>query len=198
MPSVAPPGFAEDAPPASSVRPAEDDVQPGAFFPLEALATLHTSATTEEIADHIASRLRSSGIAGDDDRAARLSGLECLHCRLRACGRAFRSRVVRLLHAIEQGEIIGMTSEMTLAEILVKPIEKERRISSTVTTKSSRLDRMFEVLPVRRDVLCPLPAFGQSATSVKLPDAIHLAICACAGLQLLRDATIDVSMRRKE
>jgi len=80
-----------------------------------------------------------------------------------------------IFHAIEQGDIVGVTSEITLAEILVKPIE------SGAEDMASGYDHMivpgpnFEVLPVKRDVLIAAAGIRARRSSVKLPDAIHLA-----------------------
>lgn len=80
-----------------------------------------------------------------------------------------------IIHAVEEGEIVAVTSEMTLAEILVKPIERgavdladgyERMIVSA---------RGFEVLPVRRSILIEAARLRAQRISIKLPDAIHVA-----------------------
>ena len=80
-----------------------------------------------------------------------------------------------ILDAVEGGEILGATSEITLAEVLVRPVERG------ATDLASAYDRMivsgpnFEVLPVRRDVLIRAAEIRASRTSVKLPDAVHIA-----------------------
>jgi predicted nucleic acid-binding protein len=80
-----------------------------------------------------------------------------------------------ILDAIEGGEIRGGTSEITLAELLVKPIERG------ATDLASAYDTMivsgpgFEVLPVRRDILVSAAGIRATRPSVKLPDALHLA-----------------------
>lgn len=80
-----------------------------------------------------------------------------------------------ILDAVEGGEIMGVTSEITLAEILVKPLER------SATDLASAYDRMivsgpnFEVLPVRRDILAAAAGIRAGRQSVRLPDAIHVA-----------------------
>jgi predicted nucleic acid-binding protein len=80
-----------------------------------------------------------------------------------------------ILRAMEDGEIAGVTSEITLAEILVKPLEKgaadlaagyEEMIISTAT---------LEVLPVSREILVSAAGVRARRGSIKLPDAIHIA-----------------------
>lgn len=67
-----------------------------------------------------------------------------------------------------------VTSELALAELLVKPIALQRhdliRIYDNWTTSNSYL----EVVPVVRDVLSDAAALRASDRSLKLPDAIHL------------------------
>lgn len=80
-----------------------------------------------------------------------------------------------IFHAIEDGQIIGATSEMTLAEILVKPIELQ------ATELAAGYEQMivsapgFEVLPVRRDILVSAAVIRANQRSIRLPDAIHIA-----------------------
>lgn len=80
-----------------------------------------------------------------------------------------------ILEAVEGGEIIGATSEITLAEVLVKPVERN------AADLASAYDRMivpgpgFEVLPVGRDVLVAAAGIRAGRQSVRLPDAIHIA-----------------------
>lgn len=80
-----------------------------------------------------------------------------------------------IIEAIEQGEIAGATSEITLAELLVKPIE------NGAVDLASAYERMivsgpgFEVLSVKRDVLVAAANIRAKRTAVRLPDAIHIA-----------------------
>lgn len=80
-----------------------------------------------------------------------------------------------IFHAIEDGEISGATSEMTLAEVLVKPIETSA--SDLVAAYQEMISSVagFEVLPVRRDILVSAAGLRARQPSLKLPDAIHVA-----------------------
>ena len=80
-----------------------------------------------------------------------------------------------IFDAVESGKILAGTSEITLAEVLVKPIEigatdlvdgYERMMVSSAS---------FEVLPVRRDILVNAAALRARRSSVRLPDAVHIA-----------------------
>jgi predicted nucleic acid-binding protein len=81
----------------------------------------------------------------------------------------------RVLTAIDDGEFVGVTSELTLAEILVRPLREHAYdlaqhyqdiISSSVT---------FVVPAVDRAVLIEAAFLRVAQSSLRLPDAIHVA-----------------------
>ena len=80
-----------------------------------------------------------------------------------------------IIRAIESGDIAAGTSEITLAEVLVKPFEVG------ATDLADGYERMmvsgsnFEVLPVRRDILVGAASLRARRTSIRLPDAVHIA-----------------------
>lgn len=100
---------------------------------------------------------------------------------------AYESRTARadhawwILNAIEDEEIVGVTSELTLAEVLVKPIEEGDddmvRRYKEIVTQSPELD----VLPVDREILIEAAVMRTMRKSLKLPDAIHVASARRAG-----------------
>jgi predicted nucleic acid-binding protein len=80
-----------------------------------------------------------------------------------------------IFHAIEQGEIVGATSELTLAELLVKPIENGADGLASAYDEMIVPGPTFDVLPVRRDVLVAAAGIRARRSAVRLPDAVHLA-----------------------
>jgi predicted nucleic acid-binding protein len=80
-----------------------------------------------------------------------------------------------IIQAIEDGEIIGATSEMTLAEILVKPLEMENTELAAGYEDMISATPGFEVLPVRRDILVDAAGLRAQRSSIRLPDAVHIA-----------------------
>jgi predicted nucleic acid-binding protein len=80
-----------------------------------------------------------------------------------------------LIRAIENGEIIAATSEITLAEILVKPFERGQTDLADGYEKMISSGSHFEVLPVRRDILMGAAGLRARRTSIRLPDAVHIA-----------------------
>lgn len=84
------------------------------------------------------------------------------------------------LRAIEAEEIIGVTSEITLAEILVKPLEAEATTVIEAYTDMITPTAGFEVLEVGRALLISAAALRAARRSIRLPDAIHLATALAA------------------
>ena len=86
-----------------------------------------------------------------------------------------------LLDAIEGGELLGVTSELTLAEILVRPIEEEDsdliRSYQDVVSPADCL----EVPAVTRQILLEAATLRSMRRSLRLPDAIHVASARLKG-----------------
>lgn len=80
-----------------------------------------------------------------------------------------------IFHAIEDGEISGATSEMTLAEILVKPIQASANDLVTAYREMIVSTPGFDVLPVHRAILVGAAELRAHRPALKLPDAIHVA-----------------------
>lgn len=115
----------------------------------------------------------------------------------------------RVFQAFRDGRLVGVTSELTLAEILVRP--KREGDVALVRTYLDLLvfSRLITLLPVSRDVLVESAEYravaGQSDVEAPdrrnfLPDAIHVvtAIQAGCGTFLARDGRIrlPVEIRR--
>ncbi len=88
-----------------------------------------------------------------------------------------------LLHAVDTGDILAITSELTLAEVLVKPLqagnnELARRFSTTVA--ESRLT----LRPVSRTILYR-SAETRALHGGRLADAIHVATAEEAGCRYI-------------
>lgn len=94
----------------------------------------------------------------------------------------FRAVLTSLFDTLDRHELAAITSELTLAEVLVKPffdrsIERERAYLQTLQPSAS-----LQMVPVSRDVLITAARL-RAETNMKLPDAIHAAtaqISACS------------------
>lgn len=80
-----------------------------------------------------------------------------------------------ILDAVERGEIVGGTSEITLAEVLVKPLDVGAIDLAKGYQEMISNGSKFEVVSVRRDILIEAARFRSRRRSLKLPDAVHLA-----------------------
>lgn len=92
----------------------------------------------------------------------------------------FRPALTVLFEALDRHELAAITSELTLAEALVKPfldrsIERERAYLQILQPSAS-----LQMLPVSRDVLIA-SARLRAETNMKLPDAIHAATALITG-----------------
>ena len=83
-------------------------------------------------------------------------------------------QIDELLARIESGNVKAMTSELTLAEVLVKPFTDDNVALINVYEALFAGGTQLEVLPVSRTVLRQA-ALHRAATRNKLPDAIHIA-----------------------
>lgn len=80
-----------------------------------------------------------------------------------------------LVEEIDEGELEAVTSELTLAECLVKPIaEKDEPLIRAYLTLLAADSEFVRVSGVSRSVLLEAARI-RAGTGVKLPDAIHIA-----------------------
>ena len=89
-----------------------------------------------------------------------------------------------LFEAVERGDARAVTSEITLAEVLVHPLragdaEREAAFSRSVRTRGGLV-----VAPVSRAVLVEAARL-RATTRMKLPDAIHAATARLSGCTVL-------------
>jgi predicted nucleic acid-binding protein len=71
-----------------------------------------------------------------------------------------------------------MTSEFTLSELLVKPLEMRRDVLVQVYDNWTITNDYLEVVPVTREVLRGAAELRSRDKTLKLPDAIHLSTAA--------------------
>lgn len=86
----------------------------------------------------------------------------------------FRSELTRLFEQIQSGTLTGITSELTLAELLVKPCRDQDLAQQARYKKAIANRKHFFIMPVLRDLLIEA-AEVRVQTQLKLPDAIHAA-----------------------
>ncbi len=90
-----------------------------------------------------------------------------------------------LLAAIAEGVQPAVTSELTLAEVLVHPFrdgdsDRERSFMRTIRTHGG-----LTTVPVTRTILVEASQLRAAAPTLKLPDAIHAATARLHGCEVL-------------
>jgi predicted nucleic acid-binding protein len=89
-----------------------------------------------------------------------------------------------IIQAVEDGKIAAVTSEITIAEVLVKPIQMGDRGFVEAYQEMIAPSPNLAVVAVRRDILVGAAQLRAQRSSIRLPDAIHIATalassCAC-------------------
>jgi predicted nucleic acid-binding protein len=87
---------------------------------------------------------------------------------------AFRPILTTLFNALDRGELTAVTSELTLAEVLVKPLLDRHAERQAAYLQVLRPSTSLQVVPVSRDILLAAARLRADA-NLKLPDAIHAA-----------------------
>lgn len=86
----------------------------------------------------------------------------------------------RILIALERGECEAVTSELSLAECLVKPLELGRKEIAEIYLDFLRDRPSLVIVPVSREVLIEAASL-RGLSGIKLPDAIHAATALQGG-----------------
>jgi predicted nucleic acid-binding protein len=86
----------------------------------------------------------------------------------------FRAELTLLFEQMQTGALMGVTSELTLAELLVKPCRDQDETQQARYKKAISNRKNFFIVPVLRDLLIDAAAV-RASTQLKLPDAIHAA-----------------------
>ena len=87
---------------------------------------------------------------------------------------AFAQELATLFQAIDQGQLTAVTSELSLSEVLVKPIQNGNMAQQDIYKQALSSTSTLRVVPVQRDVLIEAATL-RAAVNLKLPDAIHAA-----------------------
>jgi len=87
---------------------------------------------------------------------------------------AFIQELTVLLQSIDQGNQIAITSELSLAEVLVKPLQEQNQARQDAYKRAVVNRKNVFVIPVLRELLIDA-AQVRADTGLKLPDAIHVA-----------------------
>ena len=92
----------------------------------------------------------------------------------------YRPALEPLIGAITEGSILGITSELTIAEVLVKPIADKRPDAVVIYKQLLANGEPFSLIPISVTIL-ELSATLRGTYPVKLADAIHVATAVDQG-----------------
>jgi len=88
----------------------------------------------------------------------------------------------RFIDALETGQLTGISSHLTLAECLIKPMRESNEQAIEAVLQFLENQEHVELLPVSRNILVKAAEI-RAVSGTKLPDAIHLASAVAAGCQ---------------
>ncbi|MBI1868755.1 MAG: type II toxin-antitoxin system VapC family toxin [Methylocystis sp.] len=80
-----------------------------------------------------------------------------------------------LLKIIDKNEVVGVISELILAELLVKPLKEKDQELADIYAELLDAPKGLETHPVSRDILIEAARQRAIHNTTKLPDAIHIA-----------------------
>ncbi len=95
---------------------------------------------------------------------------------------AFANALDEFFGSIDAGELRAFTSELTLAEVLVRPLMDGNLEIQAAYQQALQSSEEFEVVPVSRDVLMEAARL-RAVANLRLPDAIHGATAILSGCQ---------------
>lgn len=103
----------------------------------------------------------------------------------------FRAVLTRLFEALDRGELTAVTSELTLAEVLVKPLLDQHAERQAAYLQALQPSTSLQLIPVSREVLIAAARL-RAEGNLKLPDAIHAATAQLSGCSqfLTNDARV--------
>ena len=87
-----------------------------------------------------------------------------------------------LFDALDSGQFQAVTSELTLAETLVKPIMDNDRVRQAAYEQAIQSVRSLHVVPVNRRILIQAAEI-RASSGLRLPDAIHAATSRLASCE---------------
>jgi predicted nucleic acid-binding protein len=96
----------------------------------------------------------------------------------------FEEEINSLFSAVDRGKVEAITSELTLAEALVKPFREGNERYQQIYREALQDRASFHLVSVTRPLLVE-SARLRASTGLRLPDAIHLATAREAGCSTL-------------
>ncbi len=83
--------------------------------------------------------------------------------------------ITELFALIDRREVFAVTSELTLAEVLVKPLRDKNVALAQTYQQLLQASHAFDIIPITRPIILDAAQRRASDATLKLPDAIHVA-----------------------
>jgi len=97
---------------------------------------------------------------------------------------SYAEPIKRLLQAMDEAAIVGVTSELPLAEGLAKPKQQANKDLEEAYLRFLKPSSAPRVVPVSRTILVAAAEI-RATNALKLPAAIHIATASTAGCSTL-------------
>ena len=102
----------------------------------------------------------------------------------------FKKSLAVLFKAVEAAGAQLITSELTLTEVLVRPIRQND--TELIATYERLFDTLLDARPVSREVLLLAAQLRADLPSLKTPDAIHVATATLADADVFVSADLGL------
>lgn len=87
----------------------------------------------------------------------------------------YQSILTSLFRLFDEGTYSAVTSELTLAEVLIKPMKENKKEIQQLYEELLRPSDVLTISTIDRQILIDAAKIRASSDAILLPDAIHLA-----------------------
>jgi len=95
----------------------------------------------------------------------------------------FAQALTLLFTAIDEGMVKTVTSELSLAESLAKPLMDDNTALENLYLEAFQPSPSLKVVPISRQIIIESARLRAKSKILKLPDAIHFATARMSGCQ---------------
>ena len=95
----------------------------------------------------------------------------------------YAAALTALFARIDAGELTAITSEFTLAEVLVKPFADGNLALQQLYAETLQARPALRIVPITRDILIAAARLRAQHPTLKMPDAVHAATALVDGAQ---------------
>lgn len=96
----------------------------------------------------------------------------------------FAASLTSLFAAIDADVVKAVTSELTLAESLVKPLMDDNTVLENLYLEVFQTSMSLNVVPISRQILIESARLRAKLKTLKLSDAVHFATARMSGCQI--------------